>query len=166
MAMKFTATTPLDKFFEAGILLKAFDGLLEIAGGILLFFIKPEYLNHLATIITQAELSEDRRDVIANAIMHYMGHLGRGSLIFAALYLLSHGIVKVVLVAEILRNHLWAYLGLIAVTAGFMIYQIYRFAISYSITMLLLTLFDAVVVYLTVIEYNKRRHRANEKATR
>lgn len=155
--MRFKATTLLDKFFEAGILLKAFDGLLEIAGGILLLFIKPEYLSHLATVITQTELSEDKRDLLANYIMQYAGHLGRASLLFGALYLLSHGIVKVVLVAEILRNRLWAYLGLIGVTAGFMIYQIYRFALTYSITMLLLTIFDAVVVYLTVIEYNKRR---------
>jgi len=158
--MEFKATTRLDKFFEVGILLKAVDGLLEIAGGVLLFFIKPEYLNHLATIITQSELSEDSRDLVANAIVHFMGNLGHDSLVFAALYLLSHGIVKVILVVEILRNHLWAYLGLIAVTSGFMIYQIYRFAISYSIPLLLLTIFDAVVVYLTVLEYNKRRYHA------
>jgi hypothetical protein len=33
----FTATNQLDKVFEVGVLLKGLDGLLEIAGGVLLF---------------------------------------------------------------------------------------------------------------------------------
>ena len=48
MKVLFRPTSRLDRVFEVGILLKGLDGLLEIAGGILLFFIKPEYLNQLA----------------------------------------------------------------------------------------------------------------------
>ena len=51
-------------------------------------------------------------------------NLAAGSLVFAALYLLSHGLVKIVLVWEILHNRFWAYLGLIYLTIGFMI-QVY-----------------------------------------
>jgi hypothetical protein len=35
----FRSTSRLDKVFEVGILLKGLDGLLEVTGGILLFFI-------------------------------------------------------------------------------------------------------------------------------
>ena len=154
----FRATSRLDKVFEVGILLKAFDGLLEIAGGILLLLIKPEYLNHLAAALTQHELAEDPRDFLATNILHATQNLTAGSLVFGALYLLSHGIVKIVLVWEILHNRLWAYPGLIYLTVGFMVYQIYRFSYSHSISMVLLTVFDAVIVYLTVVEYRKRRH--------
>ena len=42
-----------------------------------------------------------------------------------------------------------------------MIYQVYRFSYSHSIGLVLLTLFDAVIVYLTVAEYRKRRHPAD-----
>ena len=38
-----------------------------------------------------------------------------------------------------------------------MVYQIYRFRYSHSISLVLLTVFDAVVVYLTVVEYRKRK---------
>jgi uncharacterized membrane protein len=41
-----------------------------------------------------------------------------------------------------------------------MTYQVYRFSYSHSIGLVLLTLFDAVIVYLTVVEYRKRRHQA------
>jgi uncharacterized membrane protein len=153
----FRATSRLDKVFEVGILLKGLDGLLEVAGGILLFFIKPEYLNHLAITLTQHELAEDPRDFLATHILHSTQNLAAGSLVFAALYLLSHGLVKIVLVWEILHNRFWAYLGLIYLTIGFMIYQIYRFSYSHSISLVLLTVFDGVIVYLTVVEYCKRK---------
>lgn len=156
--MVFRATSGLDKAFEVGILLKGLDGLLEVAGGILLFFIKPESLNHLATTLTQHELAEDPRDFLAVHILHSTQHLSAGSLVFAALYLLSHGLVKIVLVWEILHNRFWAYMGLIYLTIGFMIYQIYRFSYAQSIGLALLTAFDGVIVYLTIVEYRKRKN--------
>jgi uncharacterized membrane protein len=157
---EFRAEGRLDKAFEVGILLKGLDGLLEVAGGILLFFIRPEYLNHLAITLTQHELTEDPRDFLATHLLHSTQNLAAGSLVFAALYLLSHGLVKLVLVWEILHNRLWAYLGLIYLTIGFMIYQVYRFTYSHSISLVLLTVFDGVIVYLTVVEYRKRRSRS------
>lgn len=158
--MRLTSTSRFDKVFEVGILLKGLDGLLEIAGGILLLLIKPGLLNNLAAALTQHELAEDPRDFLASHILQSTQHLGASSLVFGAVYLLSHGIVKIVLVWEILHDRLWAYLGLIYLTIGFMIYQIYRFNYSHSISLLVLTVFDAVIVYLTVVEYRKRRHPA------
>jgi len=154
---RFKPKTGFDRVFEVGILLKGLDGLLEIVGGILLFFIKPELVNHLAATLTQHELTEDPRDFLAAHILHSTQNLAAGSLVFAALYLLSHGLVKIVLVWEILHNRFWAYLGLIYLTIGFMIYQIYRFSYSHSISLVLLTAFDAVIVYLTVVEYRKHK---------
>lgn len=159
-ADRFKPKTGFDRVFEVGILLKGLDGLLEIVGGILLLFIKPELVNHLAATLTQHELAEDPRDFLATHILHSTQNLAAGSFTFAAIYLLSHGIVKVILVWEILHERLWAYACLIYLTIGFMIYQVYRFSYSHSIGLALLTVFDAVIVYLTVVEYRKRRHEA------
>ncbi|MEP7035207.1 MAG: DUF2127 domain-containing protein [Dermatophilaceae bacterium] len=159
--VSFKPTSRFDRVFEVGILLKGLDGLLEIAGGILLFFIKPSQVNQLAATLTQHELAEDPRDFIATYVLHSAENLSAGSFTFAAIYLLSHGIVKIVLVWEILHNRLWAYAGLIYLTIGFMVYQVYRFSYSHSIGLALLTVFDAVIVYLTVVEYRKRRHSAH-----
>ena len=41
------------------------------------------------------------------------------------------------------------------------VYQIYRFSYSHAISLVLLTVFDGVIVYLTVVEYRKRRHRTD-----
>lgn len=65
-----TATDRLDKVFEVGIVLKGLDGLLGIAGGVLLLLIKPQYLNQLASTLTQHELSADPHDFLSSYILH------------------------------------------------------------------------------------------------
>lgn len=155
--MEFKARTTFDKVFEVGILLKALDGALEVLGAALLLFIKPSTISHLVTALTQSELSEDPRDFIATHLIHATQHIAHGTLIFGAIYLFSHGIAKIILVVEILRNRLWAYPGLIILTIGFIVYQVYRFTYSHAISLVLLTIFDIIVVYLTWVEYGKRR---------
>jgi uncharacterized membrane protein len=151
--------TATDKAFRISLYLKGLDGLLELAGGILLLLISPEQVNHLARWLTQGELSQDPHDFIANHILKTAHHLTGSSLAFGAIYLLSHGIVKIFLVGMVLRDKLWAYIALIAVTALFVVYQVYRLVVDkFSVSLLLLTLFDLLIIYLTQNEY--RRHLA------
>lgn len=152
-----------DRAFHTALYLKGLDGLLETLGGLLLLLINPQQINHLAHWITQGELSQDPHDFIASHILKTAHHLTGASLIFGAVYLLSHGLVKIVLVFEVLRGQLWAYLALISVTGLFVIYQVYRLAIKFSVSLLLLTLLDLLIIYLTQKEYRKRmanRHSA------
>ncbi|HET7528982.1 MAG TPA: DUF2127 domain-containing protein [Candidatus Saccharimonadales bacterium] len=151
--------TATDKAFRISIYLKGLDGLLEIAGGVLLLIISPSQINHLARWLTHGELSEDPKDFVATHILKTAHHLTGAALTFGAVYLLAHGVVKVVLVYEVIRDHLWAYLALISVTALFIIYQSYRMAVKFTFGMLLLTIFDVVVVYLTQNEYRKHKRR-------
>jgi uncharacterized membrane protein len=155
--------TATDKAFRISLYLKALDGLAESLGGILLLLIKPEQINHLARWLTEGELSQDPHDFIANHILKTAHNLTGASLIFGAIYLLSHGLVKVFLVVQVLRDRLWAYKALIVVIGLFVVYQVYRMIIKFSVSMLLLTLFDLLVIYLTQKEY--RKHTAHlEKA--
>jgi uncharacterized membrane protein len=154
--------TATDRAFRISLYLKGLDGLLETLGGILLLVIKPAQINHFAHWLTQGELSENSHDFIADHILKTAHNLTGASLIFGAVYLLSHGLVKIYLVFEVLRDHLWAYLALITVTALFVVYQVYRIvAIKFSVSLLLLTLFDLLIIYLTQNEY--RRHKARRQ---
>ncbi len=151
-----------DRAFRISLWGKLIDGLLETAGGILLLIITPDQINHLARWLTEGELSEDPHDFIARHILKTAHHLTGASLVFGAAYLLAHGLVKIVLVIEVIRDHIWAYIGLIGVTALFVVYQTYRIAIKFSVSMLLLTLFDLLIIYLTQKEY--RRNLARRQA--
>src|SRR5215469_3764090 len=151
----------LDKTFKIGLVLKGLDGLLEVAGGVLLLILSPDAIERIARRLTAEELSEDRHDLIANYLLHTTSHLSSGITLFGAIYLLSHGIAKVVLVALVLRDKLWAYPWLMALLLAFIAYQIYRVAwVHFSVGLTALTVFDALLVWLTWREYrSKRAHR-------
>ena len=152
-----------DRVFRVLIALKGLDGLLEVIGGILLLIVKPQQIAGLAQFLTQHELSEDPHDLIANLVLHGSHSLtGAHATLFGAIYLLSHGLVKVVLVWAVLANRLWAYPWTIAFLGIFIGYQVYRMFVEFSVGLLLLTVFDIVVVWLTVREYQRNRRRARE----
>jgi uncharacterized membrane protein len=65
-------------------------------------------------------------------------------------------VVKVVLVAALLRNQIWAYPWMIVFLVVFIVYQLYRMTFAFSIGLLGLTVFDLVVVWLTYREYQKQ----------
>jgi uncharacterized membrane protein len=154
----------LDKTFKIGLVLKGLDGVLEVAGGILLLFLSPQAIEHLARMLTAHELSEDPHDLIARYLLHTTSHLSHGTTLFGAIYLLSHGIAKIVLVALVLKDKLWAYPWLIGLLLAFIAYQLYRItAVQFSVGLTLLTVFDAFLVWLTWREYRAKRaqqHRA------
>jgi uncharacterized membrane protein len=71
-------------------------------------------------------------------------------------YLLLHGITKIVLVAALLRNQLWAYPLLIGFLLIFIVYQLYRVVLSPTFGLSALTIFDAAIVWLTWREWRKQ----------
>jgi uncharacterized membrane protein len=68
-----------------------------------------------------------------------------------------HGAAKLVLVVALLRGKLWAYPWLIGLLIAFVVYQAYRMSERFGAGLLLLTLFDLAVAYLTWREYRIRR---------
>lgn len=152
----------IDRAFRIGLWGKGLDGLLETIGGLLLLIVRSDQIDHFARWLTQGELSQDPHDFIANHILKTSHNLTGASLAFGAAYLLSHGLVKIVLVLEVVRGHLWAYQALIGVTSLFVIYQIYRLTDKFSISLFLLTIFDLIIIYLTQKEY--RRHKLHHDA--
>lgn len=149
----------LDNTFYISLLFKAADSLFEIIGGLLVLLIPATAINHLAEGLTRHELSQDSHDFIANHILKASHSLAAGSgRYFAAFYLLSHGVVKIVIIAALFKQKLWAYTWMIGVLGLFVAYQIYRLAlVKFSIGLLLLTVFDVFIIWLTWREYQKHK---------
>jgi uncharacterized membrane protein len=147
----------LDRTFEVSIIAKGLDGIVELAGGLLLLLVTPATIHHIVTAITQHELSEDPHDVIASRLLHLSSGLTGSAARFAAAYLVVHGIVKVVLVVALLRTKLWAYPWMIGFLVVFIVYQLYRIDLAPTAWLIALTLFDAFVVWLTWREWHKQR---------
>jgi uncharacterized membrane protein len=141
--------------FDIGIFFKGLDGVLEIVGGLLLFAVGPQTVAGILTTLTQHELSEDPHDIIASHLDRLAQDFSASVQLFAAIYLLSHGVIKVVLVASLFRERLWAYPAAIVVFALFIVYQMYRYELAPSSAMLGLSALDVVVIALTWLEYRR-----------
>ncbi len=157
-----SGTTLLDKAFRVSLILKGADGVLETLGGLLLLFVSPRQLGSLAHLLTQHELSEDPHDVIANALVHFAAGLSLSTTLFGAVYLLLHGLTKVVLVWAVLKDKLWAYPWMIGFLLLFIVYQLYKIFVEFSWGLTALTAFDIFFVVLTWREYGIHRRRGEK----
>src|SRR4029453_984176 len=123
---------------------------------LLLLVVSPVTIDRLVTSLTQHELSEDPHDFLATHLLKTPHGLACGAVLFGAVFLLAHGLVKVILVAALLKNQLWAYPWTIVFLGVFILYQVYRLSLKASVGLTALTIFDAVIAWLTWREYRKQ----------
>ena len=145
--------------FRIGIALKGLNAALEIAGGAALAAVSPAFILRSVARLTQHELAEDPRDLIANYFLHAASHWSLSGQRFAAAYLFSHGVIKIGLVWALLKHKLWAYPLSIIVFAAFIVYQLYRFTFTRGLGLIALSLFDLVVIWLIYLECRALKQR-------
>jgi uncharacterized membrane protein len=147
----------IHQIFVVSVALKGAHALIEIIGGVAL------YVTSTATIIgwinrfSQGELTEDSNDWIATKLTEFAQHFSVAEHNFYAFYLLSHGVIKAILVIGLLREKLWAYPASFAVFGAFIAYQLYRYSFTHDIGLIILSVFDLFVIYLAVHEYRLLR---------
>jgi uncharacterized membrane protein len=139
------------------VILKGLHALVECAGGLLLGFVSSATIAQWVTLLTQVELREDPRDLIATCLRDAAQHLTVGTQEFYAIYLLSHGLIKIALVAGLLKERLLAYPLSLIVLGLFIAYQLYRYSYTHSAGLLILTAFDLVVIVLVWHEWRVLR---------
>jgi len=139
--------------FNISIVLKGIDGFLEVIGGILLLFINPTQIATIIGFLTYGELIEDPRDITANYLVNISHHFSVKVELFIAIYLLTHGIIKIIIVTGLLRKKLWIHPLAIVVFSIFAAYQVYRYTHSHSVGLIIFTVFDIFIILLTWHEY-------------
>ena len=139
--------------FEGSIILKGIHAAIEIILGFFILFISQNFITQTILKISSGELSEDPKDFISNYLIHASQNFSISSKHFIAFYLLSHGVIKGILVFNLLKKKLWAYPASIVVFSLFMVYQIIRYTYTHSIWLLIFTVFDVLVIWLVWHEY-------------
>ena len=130
----------IHQLFVVSVAAKGLHALVEIAGGLALYLLGADTI---AQWIRPHEW----------AARHFNGSEQH----FYAFYLLSHGLVKSVIVAGLLREKLWAYPVSFAVFTGFIAYQLYRYSYTHDIGLIILSIFDLFVIAVAVHEYRLLR---------
>ncbi len=158
------------RIFEVSIIIKGIDGILEIIGsGILFYVAKPERMDRIVLLLTEHELSQDPDDTFANLITGLGQHLSVGGARFGAIYLLAHACIKIFMVTMLLSKKMWAYPVVAVALVGFAGYQIYRFTHTHSAPLIFFSCFDIFTAILTILVYRQLKkeelHRAKVLAT-
>jgi uncharacterized membrane protein len=149
----------IHQIFAVSVSLKGLHAIMEIAGGIAL------YLTSTATILawidryTADQLGHDPDDWVATHLLRFGQTFSVAQHDFFAFYLLSHGVVKLVLVYGLLKEKLWAYPASFVVFGAFIAYQLYRYSWTHDIGLIVLSIFDLFVIALAVHEYRLLRKR-------
>jgi uncharacterized membrane protein len=143
------------RFFKVALVLKAIHGVIELIGGILISLISGEAVTLLVTRLTEGELAEDPNDFFTTFFVRSIEHLATSGKVFAVAYLIIHGLINLTLALGLLRGKRWAYPSAFGLLIPFVVYQIYRISLTYSLWLLVLTLFDLVVIALIYHEYKK-----------
>ena len=133
----------IHQIFVVSVLAKGLHALIEIVGGLALYLFS-------ADVIARWLNEVDRHAWVAR-------HFPASEQYFYAFYLLSHGLVKGLLVIFLLREKLWAYPASVAVFGLFICYQLYRFSFTHDAGLILLSIFDLFVIALAVHEYRLLR---------
>jgi uncharacterized membrane protein len=145
------------RLLRIGIFLKGVEGVLEILGGLIFFYVHAATVTNTVTAITQDELTEEPGNFIANFLLHWSQGLTSDSKLFIALFLLVHGLVNLILVLGLMRRKIWAYPSAMAIFIVFVLYQIYRFINGPSFILSGAIIFDVIFIALIAREYRHAR---------
>jgi uncharacterized membrane protein len=155
--MKLFSQENLHTFFKAGTFIKAVDSVVEITLGSLFYFLSTASVNKIIAAILGDELTEQPRDAIWNILLHGFNSVNASTQALWAFIFIGHGLVKIILVAGLLKKKIWIY----PVTAGifilFIIYQIYHLIYSPSVLLELITFYDIIFTFLIINEYRYHR---------
>ncbi len=139
-------------FFRVSILLKGAFSLVETIGGILVLTV-PTFLLGVVISMSQNEFTEEPGDFIATHSLQLAQQFSVSSTAVIGVYLLTRGLIKLGLVAALLKNQLWAYPASLTIFSLFIAYQLYEIVVGHSLLITGITLVDLIVVYLIWSEY-------------
>ena len=142
--------------FDVAVVIKAFNGIVEIAGGYFLMF-KPGWIGPAVATWAAGLLTHHPANWFAQSVAHWGDGLTVDTEHFASRYLIGHGVAKVVIAWGLIREKLWAFPTALVVFGLLILYQLYRFAHTYSLTLAFLIALDVAVCYLIWREYGFRR---------
>ncbi|MFI5212821.1 MAG: DUF2127 domain-containing protein [Candidatus Saccharimonadales bacterium] len=144
--------------YKIGVAIKGFDGLVELVVGLMLW-ISPQLIHTILTNLA-GELGERHAHVfqlIAEYIARVDVELAKSGAVFLILFLVTHGLVKLVLVYCLLKEIVRAYPVSLAILSAFLVYQLYVFIIHPTVGMAIFTILDAIIIWLVWGEYRELR---------
>ena len=142
--------------FDLAVAIKAVNGLIEIIGGYVLIF-KPGWIGPKVATWARSVLDDHPALPLADSVARWGDGLTLDTEHFASSYLIAHGAAKLFIAWGLFREKLWAFPTALVVFGLLIVYQLFRFADTHSITLAVLIVIDVAVCYLIWREWGFRR---------
>ena len=139
--------------FDVVVVLKGLNGLAEIASGTALLSLQAGTIMDCVNWLTQAELIEDPQDHFAIFLQHWAAGFGHDSQQFAGVYLLAHGVVKVLLAALLFMEKTWAFPLALALFSLLVTFSVYRLSLNWSWVLAGFVAFELFTIWLIAKEW-------------
>lgn len=150
-----------DRWFQIALLVKGIDGAAELIGALTLLLVSDATVQRLVADVLSRDLLGPPDGSLARHFVSGTAEFASGSRTFVVIYLGLHGVVKLALVAALLRKWLPAYLVALVVFGAFVVYELYRATRNGSLLLPFLAAVDGAVIVMIVLEYRRlRRERA------
>ena len=141
------------RLFVVAVALKGLNGLLELAAGASILVIGHAGLSGIVTFLTAHELSEDPTDLVATLLRRGFAQMSADAELFAAIYLLTHGVAKIILAIGLFREKAWAFPAATVFFTIFIAYMSYRLAHAWTWSIAAFCLLDLVTLFLVLHEW-------------
>lgn len=142
--------------FDAAVIVKGFDGVIEIALGAFIL-LHPGWIGAAAGSWSAELLERHPYSWLGEAVARWSDGLSDSTEHFASLYLVAHGVAKVFIAWGLWREKMWAFPTALLVFGLLILYQMVRFTHTHSLTLAVLIVLDLAVCYLIWREYGFRR---------
>jgi uncharacterized membrane protein len=143
------------RIFEISLIIKAVDAVIEIVLAFLILF--TDVISDVLTFLTRGELAEDPKDFLANLLLRFVPYVQSNPHSFIVFYLIAHGATKLFLVVAVLKEKLWAFPTYAVLLSVLVLFQIFKALSINSFILGILTVFDMVVIWLVLHEYELRK---------
>jgi uncharacterized membrane protein len=149
----------IHQIFDISVSLKGLHALFEILAGFALYLTSTEAIVGWLSRWSNRQIALERHDWIASHLLRFAEGFSVAKHDFYAFYLLSHGVVKLIVVVGLLKEKLWAYPASFVVFGAFIAYQLYRYSYTHDLSLIFLSIFDLFVIALAIHEYRLvKRH--------
>jgi uncharacterized membrane protein len=150
-------TRRTEMLFRIALLVKAIDGAVELIAAVVLLLVSGATVHRLIDDVLSRDLLGPPDGSLARHFVAGTAEFASGNRTFAVVYLGLHGVVKLALVAALLRKWMPAYPVAVVVLGLFVIYEIYRATQTGSVLLPVLAAVDVAIIVMIVREYRVLR---------
>lgn len=150
--------------FDIAVAVKGIDGAVQLVGALVLALIPPAAIEGVVHAVVTRDLLGDPDGFLARHLSLAAHDFVDGSTrTFAIVYLLLHGVVKLILVVALYRKLVRVYPVAVLVLGAFVVYELLRASHTHSVLLVVFAVLDMVIIVLVLREYRELRRARSQR---